>query len=150
MIEHFCSLKVDVPQSVPPNVWTVVRFPYAGESSDSDDMHADTGTAWASDPASGLITPTDAGRIGHWWATAQWEAGNYTELRGQFCRDPYGVPDTTGTVHNPPSPGLQCFTYPHVFKTDPMRPVAFRVWHNASSARDLVLAEFKLAYTTDD
>lgn len=150
MTEHFCSLKVDEPQSIPPNVWTIVRFPYDGESSDLEGMHVDTGTPWAADPSSGLITPPDAGRVGHWWATAQWEPGNYTELRGQFCRDPLGATlDTTGTVHDAPSPGMQCFTYPHTFKTDPERPVAFRVFHNASTARQLTLAEFKLTYYTD-
>lgn len=148
MIEHFCSLKVDVPQSIPPGVWTILRFPYVGESSDAEDMHPDPGTAYATDPASGLIHPAHLDRVGHWWAMVQWEPGGYDELRGQFARDPLGTIDTTGTVHMPPSPGMQCFTYPHIFKTD-TRPVAFRVYHDDDVPRKVTVAEFKLAYYTD-
>jgi hypothetical protein len=148
VIEHFCSLKVTAPQSIPPGVWTILRFPYAGESSDTDDMHPDPGVGYTTDPGSGLIHPAHLDRIGHWWAMVQWEAGGYSELRGQFARDPLGTIDTTGTVHYPPSPGLQCFTYAHTFKTD-TRPVGFRVYHDDDVPRHVVLAEFKLAYYTD-
>jgi hypothetical protein len=79
----------------------------------------------------------------------QWEDGAYSELRDQFVRDPLGFTDdpvdTTATDHRPPSPGMQCFTKSHGIFVSPGTPLALRVAHNDSQARDIVLAEFKLA-----
>ncbi|MFF3884017.1 hypothetical protein [Streptomyces sp. NPDC001914] len=156
MTVYVCSLKSNVPQSIPADgAYHVVRFPFGGaEPSDSWNMHQvqqPDGAAvsnWQTSDRSGLIWPARQG-WGELHAMIQWEDGAYSELRDQFVRDPLGLTDnpvdTTATDHRPPSPGMQCFTKSHGIFVYPGTPIALRVAHNDGQARDVVLAEFKLA-----
>lgn len=153
MSVHVCSLISTVPQEIPSGGYHVLRFPFAGESSDAWTMHelAKSGyqiTNWRTDDRSGLIWPSRYG-----WASLtaviQWEYGDYDELRDQFVRDPLRFTsdpeNTTATEHRPPSPGMQCFAKHHEIFANPDTPLAVRVSHNASSSRAVVLAQFKVA-----
>lgn len=156
---YICSLIATDPQPIPPNGYRLLRFPFgASESYDLWGMHQarqpddSTITGWADDDRSGLIWPAVPG-----WASLtaviQWEAGDYTELRDGFVRDPLGYTadpvNTTGTEHRPPSPGMQCWTKHHELFVDPAVPVAVRVSHNASTPRKVTHAQFKVAIHTD-
>jgi hypothetical protein len=145
------SLKVDTPQTIPADgAYHVVRFPYAEESYDPYNMHDAVQpdgyqvVDWATDDRSGLIWPAFNG-WGLITALIQWEAGDYTELRDQFVRTPFTTPDTTATDHRPPSPGANFFTKHHEIFVNPTTPLALRVAHNDGTARQLTLAEFKIA-----
>ncbi|WP_327671812.1 MULTISPECIES: hypothetical protein [unclassified Streptomyces] len=156
MSPYVCSLKVDRPQAMPGGgVYNLVRFPYeAGEESyDPHGMHepADPlGYAvqdWSRDDRSGLIWPAVDG-----WATLTaliyWEAGDYTELRDRFVRDPLGLAggsDSTATEHRPPSPGAQFFHKTHEMFVHPGTLVGLLAAHNAPKNVRITLAEFKLA-----
>lgn len=151
---HVVSLKVDIPQLIADDgEYHVVRFPDAGEPYDPYGMHQRLQPDgyevrdWQRDDRSGLIWPAVDG-WGVLTANLHWEAGNYTELRDRFVRDPLDLVDgydSTATDHRAPSPGMQCFTKQHQMFVHPGVPVALLVAHNASSDRRLVLAEFKLA-----
>jgi hypothetical protein len=149
-----CSLKRDINQLIPPgSVYTIVRFPFGStESYDAYGMHQTaqpdgyTITNWDTDDRSGLIWPSVSG-WGHLYAMIQWEAGDYTELCDQYVRDPLGLnspADTTATDHRPPSSGIQAFTKSHGIFVHPSTPLALRVAHNDTVARNVTLAEFKL------
>lgn len=154
----FCSLIRSIDQVVAPGDYVIVRFPFGvQESFDKSAMHQAKQpdgyeiTAWDTDPRSGLIWPRVRG-LCHLYATMQWESGNYTELRHQFIRDPLGLstgPDTTGTEHRAPTPGMQCYTTSWQGLVNPGTPIAYRVAHNASSSRKLVHAQFKMSIDTD-
>jgi len=155
-----CSLKRDTPQLIQPGGYTILRFPFgADESTDRFDMHQLAQpdgyviTDWENDDRSGLIWPSRSG-WGHLYGMIQWEAasatGGYTELRDQYVRDPLslGSPtpnDTTATEHRAPTPGIQCYVKGHGLFVNPATPLALRVAHNDSVARNVILAEFKLA-----
>lgn len=146
-----CSLKTEIPQSIPGGgAYSIVRFPFgSGESIDEHNMHARTQPdrvrvgAWQADDRSGLIWPAASG-WGHLQAMIQWESGDYTELRDRFVRDPLGAADTTATEHHVPSPGMQCFTKSWGIYVNPETPIALAVGHTAKSSVRLTLAEFKL------
>ena len=159
-MKHYCSLLVSEDQVIPRGEYTIVRFPYSSgggaEQSDAEGMHSpaqpDGGSSAYPDERSGLIWPAHSGVIGHWLAEAQFEPGDYSEIRLQFIRDPLNLStgaNTTGTTHLPKSPGMQCFTLSHMFIANADTPVAFRVFHNASGPVKLTLAEHKLGYYTD-
>ncbi|MGV2914532.1 hypothetical protein [Streptomyces alfalfae] len=145
------SLKVDSPQTIPADgAYHIVRFPYTGESYDPYNMHDAVQpdgyqvVDWATDDRSGLIWPGFNG-WGLLTALIQWESGDYTELRDQFVRSPFTSPDTTATDHRAPSPGANYFTKHHEIFVAPSTPIALRVAHNDATARQLTLAEFKIA-----
>jgi hypothetical protein len=157
--QHVCSLIVRDEQTIPPNVYTLLRFPYGdNESYDSENMHALTRDGrdhpYPSDPVSGLIFPAhDA------WAQVygmvQWASDDdrpagerATEYRDQIVRDPLGAPDSTCTQHRPASPGIQCFAKSWGMFVHPDVPLGLLVAHNAASALRVTLAEFKIAYRT--
>lgn len=155
MPEHYCSLIANRPQPIPPDAWTVVRFPYGPlESDDEENMHRKVVNGrehpYPSDPASGLIRPAHTGPVGTWSAMYQFEsADGAQELRAQFCRDPFGSPNTTATRHHPPSIGMQCEVLVWQFRVRADTPVALRVRHDSAKSLELVFAEFKLHYRTD-
>jgi hypothetical protein len=145
-----CSLKTDTPQLIPGGGgYHIVRFPYEVESIDAQDMHPQAQpdgarvSDWQTDDRSGLVWPTASG-WGHLQAMIQWEAGDYTELRDRFIRDPFGAADTTATDHRPPSPGMQCFTKAWGIYVRPETPIALAVGHTSKAPVKLTLAEFKL------
>ncbi|QZE11747.1 hypothetical protein SEA_KARP_179 [Streptomyces phage Karp] len=150
MFNYVCSLKVDEdsPQVIPKNTWTIVGFPYTAtsESSDEWDMHKAPVplTNWKTDLKSGLITPNAPG----WGILAGMvqfaDGGDATEFRTQFIRDPYGVADTTATIHWATSVGGDYFATNWPFYLRPEQSVALRVYHNASTALELTTAEFKV------
>lgn len=147
-----CSLKTTESQLVRPGVYTVVRFPFgAAEPHDVHAMHQAVQpdgariTTWEDDDRAGLIWPAVHG-WGSLTAMLQWEAGDYTETRDQFVRDPLGpAPDSTATEDRPPTPGGQFLHKCHEMFVEPGTPLALLVRHNDSRARRLTLAEFKLA-----
>jgi len=149
-----CSLITSEPQEIPPGGYHVVRFPFGGgESYDAHGMHQMLQpdgyqiTDWQADDRAGLIWPTVDG-WGVLTANIHWEAGNYSELRDRFVRDPLGLStgyDSTATDHRPPSPGMQCFTKQHQMFVHPGTPVALLVAHTDSSPRRVTHAQFKLA-----
>lgn len=151
---HVVSLKVDTTQLIADDdLYHVVRFPHVGEPHDPYGMHQKLQPDgyevrdWQRDDRSGLIWPSIDG-WGVLTANLHWEPGNYSELRDRFVRDPLNLADgydSTATDHRPPSPGMQCVTKQHQMFVHPGVPVAVLVAHNASSARRLVFAEFKLA-----
>lgn len=155
MPDHACSLIVKAPQSIPRNAYTPVRFPYdaAGEPADADGMHVEVVDGvpypYPTAPESALIRPAhDA------WALVvgafQFEPGDYTEIRHRINRDPFGpAPDWTATTHLAPSPGMQCCTFTWGMHVSVGVPLAMEIHHNASTAIDMVLAEFKVIYRTD-
>lgn len=154
MAVQFCSLIRKTDQIIPRSSYTLVRFPFGSyESFDNKGMHnvrQPDGyqiTSWDSDERSSLIWPHRRG-LGRITATAQFESGNYSEIRIQLIRDPLNLstgPDTTGTVHYPPSPGMQCFPLSWEIVVNPGTPLGIRVWHNATSPKKLVLSQFKLS-----
>lgn len=164
MLTHFCSLYYhydrDADQYVDPDTWTLVRFPYgSSESTDRENMHALADALgeehpYPADPASALIWPQHDSTelepiIGHLWGTVMWDDANYTELRGQFSRDPLGINDVTGTVHYPRSPGMQCFTFPGPpIEINSRVPLGLEVMHNASGRLRIRHAKIKLTYYT--
>lgn len=152
MKQYVCSLKVDVPQTIPKNTWTVVRFPYdeVNESYDAESMHTlvqgGVEYPYPASPQSGLIYPASDGPFARLDWMVQWENDYASEYKDQLCRDPFGIADTTATSHRPPSPGMQCFTGSWDIFVHPDVPLALRVAHNHTSSLKLVLAEFKLSY----
>ncbi|MFS8534362.1 MAG: hypothetical protein FWJ65_04320 [Limnochordales bacterium] len=151
------SLIRDVPQIILPHTWTIVKFPYTGESYDVWGMHNPAQpdgyqvSDWDADDRSGLIWPSTSG-WGVLTAMIHWESGNYTELRDQFCRDPLGLStgqDTTATDHRAPTPGMQFFTKTHQIFVNPATPLSLRVWHNAPGSAMITHAQFKLAIHTN-
>ncbi len=160
MPDFVCSLTAPDPQLIPVGgaAYTVVRFPFGSpaESFDPLDMHPaaqpDGVITSYIDPRAGLIWPThDA------WARLdamlQWDAGDYTELRDQFVRDPLSFtpagPDTTCTQDRPPTPGGQYVAKSWPLFVHPGTPLAVAVRHNASRPVKLLFAEFKLSYRRD-
>jgi hypothetical protein len=153
---YVCSLILSEPHSIPNDGgYHIVRFPYdvTGESYDAHGMHQQTQpdgyqvVNWQADDRSGLIWPAVSG-WGVLTANIHWESGNYSELRDRFVRDPLGLStgyDSTATDHRPPSPGMQCFTKQHQMFVHPGTPVSLLVAQNASTARKVKHAQFKLA-----
>lgn len=154
MTLRICSLKVDSPQTVPVTGtdYYLVRFPYGGgESWDPHNMHPANqpigGTSAFPDARSGLIWPSVSG----WgWLTAMvyWEAGNATEYRARFVRDPLNLTtgyDSTATVDHDPTPGGQYRHYQHEMFVHPVTPIGLMVKHSGPAPLDITLAEFKLA-----
>lgn len=143
-------------QMIEPGGYHVVRLPYhVDEFSDAHNMHdrrhpdAYVVQDWAQDDRSGLIWPAVDG-LGCVEANLHWEAGDYTELRDRFVRDPFGAPDSTATDHRPPSPGMQCFTKGHWIKVSRFTPLSLMVSHNDTVARGLIMAQFKLTIFAED
>jgi hypothetical protein len=133
---------VSADQTIPPDVYTLLKFPSAEESADAWNMH--TGSS-----ADGkLIWPHVSG-WGTMEAVIQWEGGTYTELRDQFIRDPLRDPDTTGTEHRAPSPGIQCFAKSHGIFVNTETPLGLAVSHNHPGPRKIIYAQFKLIINTD-
>ena len=138
MALHICSLQMNADQVIPTDRYTLINFPAALESADAWSMHRG---------ASPLIWPS-----AHGWGTMeaviQWESGAYTELRDQFIRDPLRAPDTTGTEHRPPTPGMQCLAKSHGIYVHPGTPVGLAVSHNDPRPRKITYAQFKLIIQT--
>lgn len=158
MTVYVCSLKVDTAQTIKPNVYTTVRFPFGAlESYDTHRMHqvlqpdGHQVEDWRADDRAGLIWPAVDG-WGVLTAMAQWEAGGYRELGARLVRDPLELStgwDSTATDERPPSPGRQRSTYQHQMFVRSETPIALQVCHDDLVARKLTLAEFKLAIHTE-
>lgn len=161
MTAHYCSLKFDAydgsaysPQTVPPGVWTPVRFPYGNaEPEDAENMHPFTvnGIDYPFDtPEASLIRPPVTGPVGHWAIKINWlEGQSFTRaIKTQLCRDPFGTPDWTATDTRAPHAAADehDIVSAYMFRIDVAKPVAVRVKHSESSSRKIVLAEFKLWY----
>jgi hypothetical protein len=134
----------------------LIRFPYgAAESFDPHNMHPanqPTGaTSSYPDARSGLIWPAVSG----WgWLTAMvfWEAGNASEYRARFVRDPLNLTtgyNSTATVDDDPTPGGQYKHYEHEMFVHPSTPIGLMVKHSASSPLEVTFAELKLAIEDD-
>lgn len=151
MSVRVCSLAVSPDEEIPPNTYTLLKFPYgAAESYDAWNMHPaeqpDGVVSAFPDDRSGLIWPAAEG-WGDLIANIHWEGGGYTELRDRFARDPlglYGAPDTTATDHRVPSPGGQYFTKHHGIFVHVGTPLGVLVSHDDSVPRKVIYAQFKL------
>lgn len=151
-----CSLITAGSQSIPPNAYTAIRFPFDAESSDSFNLHSkeqpDTGsTVTVVDERASLIWPKHTA-----WATLNGlvylEEGDYTEFRTRFVRDPFNLTsgfDSTCTEDHAPSPGGQYVAKNWNMFVKPLTPVALMVKHNAPKAVAVSLAEFKVSYWVD-
>lgn len=158
MALYICSLIRNVDQWIPPNSYTLVRFPFGSyESYDAwgmhnvaqpDGYHVDD---WDSDDRSALIWPHTHG----WgWLTAMafWEGGGYSETRDRFVRDPLNLTsgyNSTATEDEEPTPGGQYKSKHHEIFVDPDTPLGFMVKHSDSTDRKLMHAQFKLAIGAD-
>jgi len=162
LVRRVCSLKTGGQQTIQPETWTVVRFPFDGtaEPYDPDGMHTklsppNSSPITVSDPEAGLIWPEhDA------WATMQgfmiWQtqsgvasADRFKLARHRFSRDPFGVNDTTATSCCNASPNHSVATSDTVswnFFVHPGTPISYLVWHDAETPKALTLAEFKMSY----
>lgn len=155
---YICSLANNRPRSIPPRKWVTLPFPYEQppESYDPWDMHRPRqpgGTVSAyPDKHSALIWPQTDG-WGHIEGHVELEAGDYTEIRTMFVRDPYGSGDnpndTTNDEHHAPSPGMQFATSVHMLFVHPGVPVAFMLYVNGPDPVDLVYSQFKLEINDD-
>lgn len=162
-----CSLITGGSQTIQPNTYQVVRFPFQAESYDPDGLHTPDSPPniepiTVSDPEAGLIWPLhDA------WATLtatmQWDdlvnlasSVRPTQFRHQFVRDPFGYTidpeNTTATSDHRPRPagtGATCKTKTWNIFVHPGTPIAYRVRHDADISMKLLLAEFKMSYWVD-
>lgn len=155
MALYVCSLINDDEQSIPPDTYELLKFPFTGESYDPWDMHPedqpDGARSAYPDERSALIWPAVAG-WGTLTAMVHWEEGGYTEVRDQYIRDPLnlaGGPDTTCTEHEAHNPGGQYRAKHHALFVNPDTPIAIRVRHNAASAVKVVHCQLKLAVEDD-
>ena len=153
-----CSLKTGGPQRIPPDEYTILRFPFNAESHDPDDLHPalqpDTGqTVTSADDRAGLIWPKHTA-----WATLNaliyWEAGGYTEVRDRFVRNPLNLPgappyDSTCTEDHPKTPGGQYLAKTWNLFVHPLTPLGLLLQHDAPGPVAVTLAEFKLSYWVD-
>lgn len=144
------SLQETTDQLIQPRTWTLVRYSYGSlESYDPWNMHdpvqpdGSIVTDWKNDDRSGLIWPSKPG-IGSLICDFIWPAGNYSEIREQFVRDPLGTPDYTSVEHRGLSPGAQYFAKHHAIFVNPSTPIGVLVYHDASTAVNLVYSQFKL------
>lgn len=163
-----CSLITGGAQTIQPDTYTPVRFPFGSESYDPDGLHTpdsppNVRTITASDPEASMIWPAhDA--WGTLTATMQWEdvsaitlsADRPSQFRHQFVRDPFGYTsdpvNTTATSDHVPrksGTGGTCKTKTWEIFVHPGVPLAYRVRHDADQSMRLMLAEFKLAYWVD-
>lgn len=157
MPDVVCSLKVDVPQSIPAgSAYTLLRFPYgSAESYDPCDMHPvvqpDGVISSYPDLRSGLIWPAhDA--WAQLYALIYWEDGAYDEVRDRFVRDPLGLfdpPDSTCTQDHAATPGGQYIAKSWGMFVHPGVPLGLMVRHDAPTPVKVTLAEFKIAYHLD-
>jgi hypothetical protein len=136
------KLYTDTPQEVPPQTWTVLRFEKALRD---DGMWGGGGMT---DPASALITPQQDGdfiwfRFLH-WASITVPAGDTRQRQflAQFVRDPYGVPDSTGTADHGDTAGREFQVAGWQFAGRAGQPVAVRVWHDHHEPVDVLHAQF--------
>src|SRR4051794_10219785 len=114
MTVQVCSLKYDSavhgPQSIAPGDFRIIHFPFgAQESTDAFNMHQevqpDGKASKFGDDRSGLIWPGIEG-WGHLYGYVILDAGNYTETRDRFVRDPLSLTtgwDSTCTQDREPS-----------------------------------------------
>ena len=135
----YCSLARYEPQEIPSGPYTLLTFPDVS----SDELSMGQG-------AQGLILPAAAG-TGILELNIHWAAGDYTELRDVFVRDPYGstgnaslTDNRTGYDHRPPSPGIQCFDKLHMIKVEPGVPLGVYVSQNSGGTVSVTHAQFKL------
>lgn len=145
---YICSLANNRVRSIPPNKWVTLPFPYEQppESYDPWNMHRpnqpDDIESVYPDRYSALIWPQVLG-----WGTVEGhvelEAGDYTEVRTMFSRDPYGSDDRTNDEHHAPSPGMQFHTSVHRLWLKPALPMALMLYINGPDPVNLVYSQFK-------
>lgn len=154
---HICSLIANGPQVIPAGgAYQVLRFPYgAAESYDAWCMHQAEQpdghhvTGWDADDRSGLIWPAVVG-WGTLYAMIHWRAGDYTEIRSQFVRDPLAAaPNTTATEDHPATIGGQYRAKSWPFFVQPGTPLALRVNHNGFEPAEVFHAQLKLVIDDD-
>lgn len=157
---YICSLKRDPDQSIPPNTYELLRFPFgSAESLDKHGMHQMAQPdgyqigSWDYDERSGLIWPKVAG-----WATITgmiyWRGGSATKFVDRVIRDPLGFTtthpmDTTATEYRHPFDGSSPYHKTHQMAVEPGVPLGLQVRHNGDSDQAVYLAEFKVAIDTD-
>lgn len=152
MTVYVCSLSASPDQLIQPQTMTLLRFPFEENQIDKWSMHQpsqpDGLTATSSSSRAGLIWPSSTG-WGSLTAEFTWEAGDYTEIRDQFVRDPLSFTDdpnnATALEHRALSPGLQLFAKQHEIAVYPGTSLGVMVWHNDKVSRKVTYAQFKLS-----
>ncbi|MFE9337776.1 hypothetical protein [Streptomyces sp. NPDC007063] len=145
-----CKLYTDTDQLIPPETWTTVRFDRVLK--DTASLYRGTGSV--TDPASALVQPPRDGDF-IWFRFVHWDSitipdGDERERQflEQFCRDPYGQWDSTGSTDADDTPGREFHLASWSFKGRAGQPVAIRVWHDHHEPVSIVHAQF-VAMTWD-
>jgi len=139
-----CKLYTNVPQSIPPNTWTTIKF----DVTLRNDRGMYQGTHDAISPQSALIVPDEDGDF-IWSRFVKWDSITIPEgdtrprdFHERFVRDPYTAPDGTGETDGPDTVGmdLRVVTWPFWGKAG--RPIAVEVRHNHHEPAVVVHAQF--------
>lgn len=138
-----CKLFTKTPQLIPPRTWTPIRYDQVLRD-DRNMFHA----RGLTDPGAALITPPLSGdfiwaRFVH-WDTITVPDGDVRERQflEQFCRDPYGAPDSTGSTDGEDTAGAEFHLGTWMFYGRAGRPVAVRVWHDHDEPVAVTHAQF--------
>lgn len=145
-----CKLYTNIPQAIPPNVWTTIRF----ETVLRNDHSMTRGTRSVEDPNSALIVPAQDGDF-IWFRLVKWDGITIPEgdtrprqFSERFVRDPYNTPDNTGESDGPDTVGQDIRLGGWAFRGNAGQPVAVEVRHNHHMPVNIVHAQF-LATTWD-
>lgn len=139
-----CKLYTDTPQAIPPQTWTTVRYDQVLRNDES--MYQ--GTLNVADPESALIAPPADGdfiwsRFLHWDSITlppgDTRARQFIE---RFVRDPYTVPDSTGSSDGTDTAGKEFRLGTWQFRGHAGQPVAVEVWHDHHGPVAVVHAQF--------
>lgn len=154
---YICSLANNRPRTIPANTWVYLPFPYEQppESYDPWNMHREDQPGGRSsaypDKYSALIHPQVLG-YGTVEGHVELEAGDYTEVRTMFSRDPFGTgegaDDRTNDEHHAVTPGMQFLTTVHRLWIYPSKPMALMLYVAGASAT-LAYSQFKLDVNDD-
>lgn len=137
--DYYVSLNNTNKQPIPPNRYTLLRFPENQENDDDWLMHGGM-----EGDESGLIHPFIDG-LATVEANIHWEPGDYTKICDRFDRNPLtSAIDPTAYDHRNPCIGMQCITKNHNFKVRKGVPLGIRVKHNAPDWTNVTFAQFKL------
>lgn len=141
-----CKLYTNTPQLIQPQTWTTVRYDEVLRNDRR--MFQGTGTGVVAEPESALIQPPQDGdfiwsRFLH-WDTITVPPGDTRprQFIERFCRDPYTVPDSTGSSDGPDSGGREFRLGTWQFRGHAGQPVAVQVWHDHSEPVAVVHAQF--------
>lgn len=127
-----CKLYTNTPQLIEPQAWTTVRY----DEVLRNDAAMFQGASLVTDPDSALIMPPEDAdfiwsRFLHWdTITAPPGDVRPRQFIERFVRDPYTVPDSTGSSDGPDTAGKEFRLGTWQFRGHAGQPVAVEVWHD--------------------